>query len=80
MAICITKKMPRWKLVIGIILLMFGKHTLLREITMLETESATIRSRQPVYCQWDGEPWLLPPGEYKLEVLKQVLPVYIPSK
>lgn len=80
MAICIVRKMPRWKLVIGIILLMFGKQTLLPEVEMVETSHATIYSRQPVYCQWDGEPRLLPSGEYQLEVLSQVLPVYIPQK
>jgi diacylglycerol kinase (ATP) len=75
--VCVIRRTDRLRVLGNILRVTKGTHTNLPEVTTLKTTSISIRSRQPLPCQMDGE--VIPAErEYRITVQQGALKVLVP--
>lgn len=55
LSVCVVEKMPRWKLLLAVMLVYGKKHLLFRKIREYKTRKLTIYGEQPQWIHLDGE-------------------------
>ncbi|MCM1179439.1 MAG: hypothetical protein NC347_04225 [Clostridium sp.] len=53
--ICLVKNMPKWKLLLAVMLVYARKHTIFRNITLYRCKKITVRTEFPQWLHMDGE-------------------------